>query len=254
MSTTLSQNFVKKAEELRESGDVRGALQILEMGLGQNPGFMSARYIRAKCNADLRRFADSLQELEEILQAVPDHLKARKLKVEIYLLLNQHRAAMVELTDLVERYPQDYEAVRALERLEDFLQGQIPASRPTMTRASTDHRLSGFQEARTASLPTSKESDFDTDEPAFATRTIAELYLRQGHKAKAKNVIKKILSENPGDTWAAGALRDLESESRLPKAANSATNAVTVKARKIRVLERLLARLESERSDSKHVI
>ena len=262
MSITPSQNFVKRAEELRESGDIRGALQVLEVGLSHDRMSASARYVRAKCNADLRRFADALQELEEILRAVPDHLKARKLKIEIYLLLNQHRAAMVELTELVERYPQDQEAVRALERLEDFLQGQSEKSPITTMRASTDRRLTGFQEARAVSLSSTEgpgsspetEEVVDTDEPAFANRTIAELYLRQGHKAKAQKVLKKILSENAGDAWAANTLNSLERESRLPTAINSATNALTVKARKIRVLERLLARLESERLDTKHVI
>jgi tetratricopeptide (TPR) repeat protein len=240
----MSLIFIKQAEELRENGDVRSALRALEAGLRENPTLTSAKFVRAKCHADLRRFADALHELDEILQSTPDHLKARKLKVEIYLLLNQHNAALRDLTSLVDRYPQDVEAARALEKLEDFIYGKM-AGAERVTRASSDRRLSGFQEARAVAMR--HETEEFEEEPAIATRTIAELYLRQGLQAKAIKVLQKILQENSADIWAMTTLDKLENESRLPSESNSATTPDTVKARKIRVLERMLERVQLER-------
>lgn len=243
-------SMAKHAEELRDAGDPRAAIALLNAETSQVSDALSVRFIRAKCFADLRRFADALAELELVLQTAPDHLKARKLRAEIYLLLNQHQAALRELTDLVERFPQDMEAVVAMEKLEDFLFGAA-ASRGVLASASSD-RLRSFQESHSGlmsqvSVEREEIITSDDSEPAFATKTIAELYIRQGHNAKAIKVLKKMVLENPSDSWAIAALNKLEGETKLPLSHNSAKTTAALKARKIHTLERLLARVQRHR-------
>lgn len=259
-----SLSFAAVAEELRLGGRSQEALRVLDDGLRFHPGLISARVIAAQCKAELRRFADALSDLDLILEEAPENLKARKLRAEIFLLLNQHRPAMDELTGIVSRYPQDTESVRALEKLEDFLFGPVADSRFAI-RASVDaapkapvEEVSGFQVSPVANLWASADpavvATFPAEpdpapvpvvsndtEPTFATRTIAELYMRQGLEAKARKVLELLVHQNPLDQWAREALRKLNEQSRLSNPALSAKTARSSKKEKIRRLERFLA-------------
>lgn len=260
-----SLSFAAVAEELRLSGRSQEALRVLDDGLRFHPGLISARVIAAQCKAELRRFADALSDLDLILEEAPENLKARKLRAEIFLLLNQHKPAMDELTGIVSRYPQDTESVRALEKLEDFLFGPVADSRFAI-RASVDaasrgpvEEVSGFQVSPVANLwapaeptggvsfpvepePAPAVPAVQSDsEPTFATRTIAELYMRQGLEAKARKVLELLVHQNPLDQWAREALRKLNEQSRLSNPGLSAKTAGSSKKEKIRRLERFLA-------------
>ena len=57
---------------------------------------------------------------------------------------------------------------------------------------------------------------------AFVTETMAELYIKQGHREQALDVYRQLVQRNPGDAALAGRLRELEAADRRPAAVESA--------------------------------
>jgi tetratricopeptide (TPR) repeat protein len=268
--------FVSLAEMYRLEGLPHQALDILDEGLSYYPGLASAVLARARCLLDLRRYAEGLAEIQVALQGNPQNLRAHKLQAEIYVRLGQRRAAIRALTQVVTLYPQDIEAVRALEELEN-LESKTEIPLRGMSRASVDtpsakgkieefqigsiaeswRALDGIEAAEaesesitprpTASAspgPSGTEADLDSDtEPTFATRTIAELYLRQGLTQKAIRVLRKMLRDNPANPWARETLQELETDGILAPTAEPKPPEETALQRKAKALERLLSRV-----------
>jgi tetratricopeptide (TPR) repeat protein len=258
--------FMALAETYRAENLPHQALEILEEGLGNHPGIAGALVAKARCLFDLRRFGEAAAACKEILQSNPENIKARKLQADIFVRLGQRKAAIRALTAIVTRFPQDKEAVRSLEELEGLEAGPLfPPER--LSRASVDippalGRISDFQVGsfseslaaipRGVELPDPREAREEEEEeeeevgsePAFATRTIAELYLRQGLKRKAIRVLRKILIEEPLHVWAREALQDLGSGGIvLPAQKSQASSRRGLLEAKAKLLERLLARV-----------
>ncbi len=262
--------FVSLAEIYRSEGLPHQAIEILSEGLGHHPGLASAMLGKARCLFDLRRFAEASSLCRELLRANPENIKAHRLHADIFVRLGQRKAAIRSLTRVVSLFPQDLEAVRALEELENLETGIfVPPEKvsrassdsapPTLGRIS-DFQVGSFSESFAAIPPEEIEAPLvqpkflevrvsadaepdDGTEPTFATRTIAELYLRQGLKQKAVKVIRKILQEEPMNVWARETLQDLGSDGIVPRAQPQVPpqrNALTQRAK---VLERMLAQV-----------
>jgi tetratricopeptide (TPR) repeat protein len=240
--------FVALADSYRKEGLAHQALEILEEGLTIHPGLASAVLAKARCLFELRRYAEALAETQSAVRSNPQNLKAFKLQAEIYARLGQRKAAIRALTHVVNLYPQDVEAVRALEelenlehktkvppqlisrasvdtapagRIEDFSVGSISHSLAAIGAISVVEEASALAEEPEESFPVQRQEaspenypeEVEADlEPTFATRTIAELYLRQGLKPKAIKVLRKILRDDPANSWARETLQDLESD------------------------------------------
>mgnify|MGYP001032200952 CR=1 FL=1 len=236
--------FVALADSYRKEGLAHQALEILEEGLTVHPGLASAVLAKARCLFELRRYAEALAETQSAVRNNPQNLKAFKLQAEIYARLGQRKAAIRALTHVVTLYPQDVEAVRALEelenlehktkvppqmisrasvdstpagRIEDFSVGPISHSLASIGAISAANEPSPALPEPEESFPSHHEEERqpeeagDEIEPTFATRTIAELYLRQGLKPKAIKVLRKILRDDPANSWARETLQDLDS-------------------------------------------
>ena len=267
--------FVALADSYRQEGLPHQALEILEEGLVYHPGLASAVIAKARCLYELRRYAEALAETQAAIRANPQNLKAHKLQAEIYVRLGQRKAAIRALAHVVSLYPQDVEAARSLEQLENLESRQfIPVqniSRASVDTAPSAGKIEDFQvgsigesfasigveeqegeslpEAarpleieRAAPRPTVEEAE--EAEPTFATRTIAELYLRQGLKAKAVRVLRKILREDAANQWARETLQELESdEIVLPARPQQAPKPSSSLQKRAKALEMMLARV-----------
>lgn len=251
--------FVTLAESYRQQGLPGQALEILEEGMPFHPGLASGLLCRARCKFDMKRYADAQADTRLVLQANPNNIRAQKLEAEIFLRLGQRKAAMRALTKVVTLFPQDVEAARSLEELENLLSG-TQFSVNHLSRASVDlppapagkieefqvgsfsDSLAAIEEQApvTAALPNAEEAD---EEPTFATRTIAELYLRQGLEGKARRVLRKLLREDPRNAWAREVLQELESDGIVLPVSTKKTQRQEILERKARVLEQLLAQV-----------
>jgi len=262
--------FVSLAELYRAEGLPRQALDILEEGLSHHAGLPSALLSKARCYFDLRRFAEAGSLCGEILSRNPDNIKAQKLQADIFLRLGQRKAAIRALSRVVTLFPQDREAIKALEELEN-LETKVIVPVERLSRASVDSaplgRIDEFQIGSfSESLASIQEPDAEPSleafeplepevaesapaEPTFATRTIAELYLRQGLRDKAMRVVRKILRDDPRNEWARETLQDLGSDEIVLAAPKSSEHTRgSILTRRARFLERLLAHVRMRRS------
>ena len=57
---------------------------------------------------------------------------------------------------------------------------------------------------------------------AFVTETMAELYIKQGHREQALDVYRQLVQRNPGDAALAGRLRELEAADKRPATVEAA--------------------------------
>lgn len=271
--------FVALADSYRQEGLPHQALEILEEGLAYHPGLASALIAKARCLFELRRYAEALAETQVAVRTNPQNLKAFKLQAEIYVRLGQRRAAIRALTHVVNLYPQDVEAVRSLEQLENLEARQfIPVqniSRASVDTAPAAGKIEDFQvgsigeslsaigleevrkepqleaaqpafSAQPQAIPAPLQAADESEEaePTFATRTIAELYLRQGLKPKAVRVLRKILREDAANQWARETLQELESgEIVLPAKPQQAPKPSSSLQKRAKALEMMLARV-----------
>jgi tetratricopeptide (TPR) repeat protein len=294
--------FVQLADSYRAESLPHQALEILDEGLVHHPGLASALISKARCLFDLRRFGEASLVCREILKANPANIKARKLEADIFVRLGQRKAAMRALAMVLTHFPQDREAAKALEELEN-LETPVIVPPERVGRASSDvppsslgliqdFHVGSFREAL-ASVPvepvagsgsvtepvsasiavsaatpvavsraladfdaesdseTETATETDSDTVTFATRTIAELYLRQGLKGKAMKVLRKILQEDPTHEWARETLQDLGSDGIVPLAQKSpAESRRAALAAKARLLEQMLAQVRLHRAPS----
>lgn len=269
--------FVSLAESYRAEGLFVQALEILEEGLLHHPQLASALVAKARCLNETRRYGEALQQLKVVLRNNPQNIKAHKLQAEICMRLGQRKAAIRALTNVVSLFPQDIESVRALEELENLENKELIPVRNIFVASSDrapqaplgrieDFQVSGmdaslasigataaghdsepqldFQEENYSAV--AEISEEEESEPTFATRTIAELYLRQGLKSKAVRVLRKILRDDALNQWARETLQELESDGIvLPSSKAAAPVAISpqnLREKKARKLERLLAR------------
>jgi tetratricopeptide (TPR) repeat protein len=272
--------FVSLAEQYRSEGLPLQALEILDEGLAYHPGLASAVLSRARCLFALRRFAEASVVCREILQANPENIKAYRLQADIFVRLGQRKAAIRALTKVVSLYPQDMSAVKALEELEN-LESRVIVPPERLSRASTDSppsapgRISDFQvgsfrdsfaaisqkapeaapevvemvDAEEPVLGAEPVGEAELAEPTFATRTIAELYLRQGLKRKAAKVLRKILEEEPDNAWARETLQDLGSDGIvLPAQRPQIAKQRSALTQRAKMLERMLAQVRLRRT------
>ncbi len=267
--------FISLAENYRQEGLPSQALQILEEGLEQHPKLASALVAKGRCLLDLKRYSEALNELNAVLLENPQNIKALKLQSEIFVRLGQRKSAIRSLTKVVLAYPQDIEAARELEQLENIETKKIvpterifqvssdapPVSKP-LQGLSAAGKIEDFQvedlKSSLSSIPLealqtptnvseAQEAEFqevEDAEPTFATRTIAELYLRQGLKAKALAVVRKILKNEPENSWARETLQNLKSDGIVLPEKKVLKKDKAAFAKKAKVLEHMLVRAQ----------
>lgn len=278
-----SRIFAKLADEYRKQGLIVQAIEIIEEGLEHHPGFSTALLVLAKCHFDKRRYADCLRILEKLLRENSENFRAERLRADVYMRLGQRSAAIASLTRVVEMAPNDREAAKSLEELENIanpaevaLVPNAPAStdRPPNWQEEPAGEVAEFEVSELGDLWTEtleetnavieaeakslESNDFDAEaeetltpalaDPEFATQTVAELYLRQGLKEKAKQVLEIILKRDPNNSWAK---ERLATEFGSKESTSTDSNARQNSLVRAQVLERLLKNVRSYRKDSK---
>jgi predicted Zn-dependent protease len=76
--------FAQLAEEHRRLGEYEQAVQVCRDGLGQHPGYVSARVTLGRALLDMHRYDEAKAELEGVLRTAPDNLAAIRALAEIH--------------------------------------------------------------------------------------------------------------------------------------------------------------------------
>lgn len=84
-SDPTSRIFLQLAEEYRHQGRVRDALAVLDKGLGEHPGYLSALVAKGRCHLELGEGAAARTALERVVKQDPTQMVANKLLVRAYL-------------------------------------------------------------------------------------------------------------------------------------------------------------------------
>lgn len=89
-----SRIFAPLAEAYRRMGKVEEAIEICKKGLEHHPDFYGGRVALAKCYIDEKDFESAKRELTLVVASAPDNLMAQRLLGDMYLALNDLRAAV----------------------------------------------------------------------------------------------------------------------------------------------------------------
>ncbi|HVT57932.1 MAG TPA: tetratricopeptide repeat protein [Thermoanaerobaculia bacterium] len=80
-----SRIFLQLAEEYRHLGRVKDALEVLETGLEEHPGYLSALVAKGRCHLELGEAESARAVLERVVQQDATQMVANKLLVRAYL-------------------------------------------------------------------------------------------------------------------------------------------------------------------------
>lgn len=122
-----SRIFLQLAEEYRHVGRVSEALTVLDAGLREHPGYLSALIARGRCLLELGQSETARDVLERVVKQDATQIVANKLLVRAYLETGQNDLARERL-DL---YTLLHDADPEIDDLRRRIQGNAPA--PTAT-------------------------------------------------------------------------------------------------------------------------
>lgn len=113
-----SRVFAPLAEAYRKAGLVDEAINIAQEGLRYHPQFVGGRVALARAYFDKKLYAEVIEELNPIIQDVPDNLVAQRLIAESCLILGRIAEALSAYKMLLYFAPQDPEAGKIVQELE----------------------------------------------------------------------------------------------------------------------------------------
>jgi tetratricopeptide (TPR) repeat protein len=140
-SDPSSRVFLQLAEEYRHLGRLKEALEVLEAGLREHPGYLSALVAKGRCLLELGEAARSRVVLERVVQQDATQMVANKLLVRAYLETGDAERARQKLdlyTLLNDRDPEIDELDRRVAAMSrpplasDGPRPEEPAERPRM--------------------------------------------------------------------------------------------------------------------------
>lgn len=198
--------FATLADEFRKKGQVQKALELCKEGLRESPDFTTGILVRALCFFDLKRYRDCLRETQKILEKDPENVEAEKLRAEVFIHLGQRKAAMnslAKVANLVSKRSRHAQSMEneSISRLDDFQVETLPGALESNALEKENFPINNVY----FNGPQSKFED-----TTFATRTVAELYLRQGLEQKAHKILCLMLQKDPSDAWAKENILKLE--------------------------------------------
>lgn len=229
--------FARLADACRKNGDPERALSILADGIGRHPDYPSAHIVRARCLVDLDRLADAEASLRRAVELDGQNLVA----IQGLANLAERRDDPIEAVRWYEQIaaldPMNVEAAAALARLRPTppppSSGLEPLPAPSeewwsspafQIEEEDDAMPPGPAELAAVAEPESPARDesgtawwFEDpgeDEPAddgdLLTRTMAELYTKQGLLDEAAAIYRELLTDRPEDEGLRRALVELE--------------------------------------------
>ncbi len=138
-----SRVFAPLAEAYRKAGLIDQAIEIAREGLRVHPSFTGGRVALARALFDKKQFSEVLDELQPVIQDVPDNLVAQRLIAESCLILGRVAEALGAYKMLLYYAPTDGEVAKIVSELETqaYDKGTLvlrtdlraPAPRPVLT-------------------------------------------------------------------------------------------------------------------------
>src|SRR5215203_4200963 len=128
-----SRIFLQLAEEYRHQGRVKEALSVLDRGLKEHPGYLSALVAKGRCHLELGEPEPARTVLERVVKQDATQMVANKLLVRAYLDTGEPERARERLdlySLLNDSDPEIEELSRRLHAMERLPQAETPGSYP----------------------------------------------------------------------------------------------------------------------------
>ena len=193
MAESASRAFMTEAKELADAGHFGKAIEVLQQGLKKFPKMVSARVLLGEIywtsgDASLARV-----ELEQVIKTTPDNFAAHRKLALIYRDVGDKHAAAKACEAVLQANPKDREMRDLLEEILGEPAGEKPKEEakvaPSKKAKGKDAPPAPADEESALVMEGSKE---ETD-----SETLAELYIKQGHRDKGLEVYRRLVEKDP---------------------------------------------------------
>jgi len=166
--------FALLAEAYRKCGMVDEAIRVCRFGLREHPGYTGGRVALARAYYEKGMLKEARDELKGVLDLFPDNLTSLRLMGKIHKREGEWEDAQQVYQTILFYYPNDSGSLEEIGYLSRIMKADEPPTGDTAVGPSTNGR-------------------------SIATKTMAELYIRQGYFRNAHEIYSEMLSEDPGD-------------------------------------------------------
>jgi len=193
--------FAPLADACRKAGMLEEALEICARGIAANPRYASGYVVQGKCCFDAGKKVEAEAAFNRVLAIDAHNLVALKFLGILHADRGDRKAARGYFEHILNLDP-DNKEIRG--RYEDVVAAGAavaPASRPVVDAATEESEdaaveLPDIQEDGFEGEPiTLRDATVTTDD--IATLTLADIYLAQGHAARALRIYREVLKLQP---------------------------------------------------------
>ena len=205
--------FASLADAYRRADELDEAAELVREGTERLPDFAPGHLVRARVLRDRGETDEALHALQRVLELDPENVEALREAAELARAADRSEEALELWQRLARIEPEDEEireAVRELKRRHFGLERE--ASEEPEEEAGADVEVETEEEAA-ADIEGEPAEDDGSDTEVY-TRTMAELYVRQGHTERAVEVYRRLVEARPEDEELRARLEELEAASR----------------------------------------
>ena len=166
--------FALLAEAYRKCGMVDEAIRVCRFGLREHPSYTGGRVALARAYYEKGMLREAGDELQRVLDRLPDHMASLRLMGMIHKRQGEWEDAQQAFQTILFYYPNDSDAQDELGYLSRIMKADDAAAGDSAAGCRSNGR-------------------------SIATKTMAELYIRQGYFRNAYEIYSEMLSEDPGD-------------------------------------------------------
>jgi tetratricopeptide (TPR) repeat protein len=188
---STSRVFLQLAEEYRHLGRVKEALAVLEKGLKEHPGYLSALVAKGRCHLELGEGEAARAVLERVVKQDATQMVANKLLVRAYLETGEPAKARERL-DLYSLLNDSDPEIEELRRRIKALDRPAPAEEPRPMDADP------FSLEPPAATPRRGDEIFPLDEIAPPLPVAVPAFAEQAAEEAAEEITEEVEAE-PGD-------------------------------------------------------
>jgi tetratricopeptide (TPR) repeat protein len=221
--------FARLSEVYLNVGLVADALDTARHGVAKHPGYLAGqRALAMACNAN-GLYDESRSILEQVTAATPEDTAAQKLLASLYVEAGDKASAIRAYTTLLDFRPDDVQCKAQLEELQQIAAGEPPQivtpSEPVVSEVkideyveedvyelSEDDIVHDEDEGGEPVAPPATDVSSPAHHDPLSTLTLAELYEQQGFIAKALDIYRAVLADDPANGHLQAKISQLEQQ------------------------------------------
>jgi len=227
--------FARLAEIYLKVGLTDDALHVARKGVTRHPGHIAGHRVLALACQAKGLTEECRSELELVVAAIPEDVEALKLLGRLYVGSGNDCAAIGALKTVLDLNPADEECRLELEAIEHSISGAVAvgsepaAGTPVVPPECRDEEFVAYDDEEEIieeldileldegdlieEIPEDGEDEAEPDASVhhdpLSTTTLAELYVQQGFVAKALEIYRSILADDPANGVALARVAEL---------------------------------------------